>query len=194
MSKHKKLYNIMIEECVKVEEEAPTYEMMRLRNLNVFLYQEISRLRTENKSLKSRMVSIESMARKEPHARQKPKQHRDQLEREFTGTYIPPQIEVITPEGVLVKVDPLNDAQVYAAVGVTKEACTCEHYMHKVVGEPQLLSPVDRVGRHSHLAIGKAKWLRNLRTASWNSRRTEHAHASQLHEGKSAHMIKVAVD
>eukprot|EP01018_Ginkgo_biloba_P013245 Gb_06521 [translate_table: standard] len=123
MSKNKKLSNIMIEECVK----------------------EISRLRTENKSLKNRMVSIESMARKEPHVRQKPKykpqgisawkgwnrpyygrvpkveeikrQRRDQLEREFTGIYIPPQIEVITPKGVLVKVDPLNDAQVFQEDG-----------------------------------------------------------------------------
>eukprot|EP01018_Ginkgo_biloba_P003319 Gb_39891 [translate_table: standard] len=73
MSKNKKLSNIMIEECVKVEKEASAYDMMRLRNLNVFLYQEISRLRTENKSLKNRMVGIKFMARKEPHARKKSK-------------------------------------------------------------------------------------------------------------------------
>eukprot|EP01018_Ginkgo_biloba_P033108 Gb_18836 [translate_table: standard] len=140
MTKNRKLSNIMIEKCVKVEEEASVYEMMRLRNLNVFLYQEISRLRTENKSLKNRMVSIESIARKEPNANQKSKykpqgisswkswngpyygrvpkaeeirrQHQDQKEREYTDTYVPPHIEVITLEGVLVKVDPLTDAQV----------------------------------------------------------------------------------
>eukprot|EP01018_Ginkgo_biloba_P026889 Gb_19632 [translate_table: standard] len=146
MTNNKKLSNMMTEECVKVEKEAPAYEMMGIRNLNVFVYQEISRLRTENKSLKNRMVSIESIVRKEPNVDKKPKhkpqgisfwkswnapyhgqgpevggmrrKHQSQKEREYTDTYIPPQIEVITPEGALVKVDPLTNAQVSQEDGV----------------------------------------------------------------------------
>eukprot|EP01018_Ginkgo_biloba_P031547 Gb_16947 [translate_table: standard] len=135
----------MIQDCVKVEEEALAYEMMRLRNLNVFLYEEILRLRTKNKSLKNRMICIESIAKKEQNANRKPKckphgisfwkswnapyhgrvpetkmrrKHQGQKEREYTDTCFPPQIEVITPEGALVKEDPLTDAQVSQEDGI----------------------------------------------------------------------------
>eukprot|EP01018_Ginkgo_biloba_P011306 Gb_11420 [translate_table: standard] len=126
MATNKRLSNIMIQDCVKVEEETLAYEMMRSRNLNVFLYEEIMKLRTKNKSLKGRMDRIESIAKKEPKAMHKPKYkpqginfwkswnapyhgrvpkakemrrlHQGQKESEYMDTYIPPQIEVITPE------------------------------------------------------------------------------------------------
>eukprot|EP01018_Ginkgo_biloba_P018645 Gb_01313 [translate_table: standard] len=40
------------------------------------------------------------------------RQHQGLKETEYTDTYVPPQIELITPKGVLVKEDPLTDAQV----------------------------------------------------------------------------------
>eukprot|EP01018_Ginkgo_biloba_P006598 Gb_30171 [translate_table: standard] len=85
------------------------------------------------------MDRIGSIAKDEPKARRKPKykpqgisfwkswnapyhgqvreaevrqKHQGQRKREYTDTYVTPQIEVITPKGVLVKEDPLTNAQV----------------------------------------------------------------------------------
>eukprot|EP01018_Ginkgo_biloba_P019972 Gb_36272 [translate_table: standard] len=145
MTKNKRLSDIMVQDCVKVEDEPPACEIMRLKNLNMFLYKEIMRLRTENKSLMERMDRIKSIANDEPKVRCKAKykpqgwslwkswnapyhgkvpeiemrrQHQEQREREYTDTYVSPQIELITPEGVLINEDLLTDAQVSQEDGV----------------------------------------------------------------------------
>eukprot|EP01018_Ginkgo_biloba_P005609 Gb_23649 [translate_table: standard] len=117
MTKNKSLSNIMVRDCVKVEDEPPAYEIMRLRNLNTFLYDEIMRLRIENKSLVERMDHIGSITKDEPNVRHKSKykpqgwslwkswnapyhgrvletkmrrQHQGQRDREYTDAYVPP--------------------------------------------------------------------------------------------------------
>eukprot|EP01018_Ginkgo_biloba_P011936 Gb_24055 [translate_table: standard] len=73
MTKHKGFSKIMIRDVVRMEDKPLAYEIMRLRNLNIFLYENIMRLRIENKSLVERMDQIRSIAKNKSKVRRREK-------------------------------------------------------------------------------------------------------------------------
>eukprot|EP01018_Ginkgo_biloba_P027574 Gb_31072 [translate_table: standard] len=117
MTKNKRLPNIMVQDFVKDDDEPPAYEIMRLRNLNIFLYKEIMRLRIGNKSLVERMDRIGSIAKDEPKARRKAnyKPQGWSLWKSWNASY---HDRVQETKGVLVKEDPLTDVQVSQEDGI----------------------------------------------------------------------------
>eukprot|EP01018_Ginkgo_biloba_P030755 Gb_10964 [translate_table: standard] len=64
---------IMVRDIVRLEDEPLANEIMKLRNLNIFLYEEMMKLRTDNKSLMVRMDRIKSIAKNEAKARHRVK-------------------------------------------------------------------------------------------------------------------------
>eukprot|EP01018_Ginkgo_biloba_P026929 Gb_14330 [translate_table: standard] len=73
MTKNIGCSKIMVPDVVRVEDEPSANEIIKLRNLNIFLCEEIMRLRTKNKSLAERMDRIGSIAMNESKARHRAK-------------------------------------------------------------------------------------------------------------------------
>eukprot|EP01018_Ginkgo_biloba_P034414 Gb_14429 [translate_table: standard] len=73
MAKNTGFFRIMVHDVVKLEDESPIDEIKRLRNLNIFLYEKMMRLRTENKSLVEKMDWIGSIMKYDGKARRRVK-------------------------------------------------------------------------------------------------------------------------
>eukprot|EP01018_Ginkgo_biloba_P032903 Gb_28854 [translate_table: standard] len=71
MAKGAGFSKVVIQDAVKLKEESPIDEMKRLQNLNIFLYEEIMRLRTKNKFLLEKMDWIGFIVKNNRKARKK---------------------------------------------------------------------------------------------------------------------------
>eukprot|EP01018_Ginkgo_biloba_P023340 Gb_01160 [translate_table: standard] len=123
MAKGTGFSRIMVHDVVKLEDESPIDEIKRLRNLNIFQYEEMMWLRIKNKSLMEKMDQIGSIVKNDRKARQRVKnklQGRSLwkcLNTPLAGGVPKREIEVITQEGVLIKMDPVNDVRVFQEDG-----------------------------------------------------------------------------
>eukprot|EP01018_Ginkgo_biloba_P038088 Gb_28832 [translate_table: standard] len=95
-----------LEGAVKLEMDSPTDEVIMLQNLNIFLYEKVMRLRTENKSLSEKLNCFGAIVKKEWKAREKVKlkSHAGMhITREHIVPYTPHQDEVKHQEGAHIK-------------------------------------------------------------------------------------------
>lgn len=71
MAKGTGFSKVMIQDAVKLEDESPIDEIKRLWNLDIFLYEEMMWIRTENKSLLDKMDRIGSIVKNDKKAMQR---------------------------------------------------------------------------------------------------------------------------